>query len=44
MGTVGVLGSLITDLVARAPRMPLPGETLFGEDFTTFLGGKGSIR
>jgi ribokinase len=41
MGTVVVLGSLITDLVARAPRMPLPGEALFGEDFATFLGGKG---
>jgi ribokinase len=41
MGTVVVLGSLITDVVARAPRMPLPGEALFGEDFATFLGGKG---
>lgn len=41
MGTVVVLGSLITDLVARAARMPLPGEALFGEDFSTFLGGKG---
>ena len=41
MGTVVVLGSLITNVVARAPRMPQPGEALFGEDFATFLGGKG---
>ncbi len=41
MGQVIVLGSLITDLVARAPRLPLPGETVLGEEFATFLGGKG---
>jgi len=41
MGTVVVLGSLITDLVARAPRLPLPGEALIGDDFGIFLGGKG---
>jgi ribokinase len=41
MGSIVVLGSLITDLVARAPRMPLPGESLFGDSFGTFLGGKG---
>lgn len=41
MGTVIVLGSLITDLVARAPRLPLPGESLIGDEFGTFLGGKG---
>ena len=41
MGNIVVLGSLITDLVARAPRMPLPGESLFGDSFGTFLGGKG---
>ena len=41
MGTVIVLGSLITDLVARAPRLPYPGESLIGDDFGTFLGGKG---
>src|SRR5258707_11960601 len=31
----------MTDLVARAPRMPLPGESLLGDDFGTFIGGKG---
>ncbi|MBO0783286.1 MAG: ribokinase [Ktedonobacteraceae bacterium] len=41
MGIVVVLGSLITDLVARAPRFPHPGESLIGNDFGTFLGGKG---
>jgi ribokinase len=41
MGTVVVLGSTITDLVARAPRLPIPGEAVIGDDFSTFLGGKG---
>ena len=41
MGTVVVLGSTITNLVARAPRLPIPGEAVIGEDFSTFLGGKG---
>jgi len=41
MGTVIVLGSIITDLVARAPRLPLPGESLIGDEFALFLGGKG---
>src|SRR5260370_14005600 len=41
MGTVVVLGSTITDLVERAQRLPLPGESIIGDDFATFLGGKG---
>lgn len=41
MGTVVVLGSLITDLVARAPRLPHPGESLLGDGFAIFPGGKG---
>jgi ribokinase len=41
MGRVVVLGSLIVDMVARAPRLPGPGETLLGTDFGAFLGGKG---
>jgi len=41
MGIVVVLGSLMTDLVARAPRLPHPGESLIGNDFSTFVGGKG---
>ena len=41
MGRVLVLGSIITDLVARATHLPVPGESLIGSDFGTFLGGKG---
>ncbi|MEO7003528.1 MAG: ribokinase [Ktedonobacterales bacterium] len=41
MGRVIVLGSLMTDLVAYAARLPLAGESLLGEDFGMFLGGKG---
>ena len=40
MATVVVLGGIITDLVARAPRMPHPGESLFGDEFAIFQGGK----
>jgi ribokinase len=38
---VGV-GSLNMDLVVRAPRHPIPGETILGSDFRTFPGGKGA--
>ncbi|MFI5712498.1 ribokinase [Kribbella sp. NPDC051620] len=38
---VCVLGSFMKDLVARAERRPLPGETLHGTGFAEFLGGKG---
>lgn len=37
-----VLGSLNMDLVVRAERVPLHGETMFGESFATFPGGKGA--
>jgi len=40
-GRVAVVGSLNMDLVARAPRLPQPGETLTGSDFMTAAGGKG---
>lgn len=36
-----VIGSLNVDLVVQLDRFPLPGETLHGSDFATFLGGKG---
>src|SRR5215472_4791329 len=39
---VVVVGSINMDLVVRAPRIPLPGETLTGTDFTTTPGGKGA--
>ena len=37
-----VFGSLNMDLVARTPRLPVPGETLLGKDFFTAPGGKGA--
>ena len=40
--TVVVLGGINMDLVATAARMPAPGETLIGEAFLTYPGGKGA--
>lgn len=40
--TVLVFGSINMDLVARTTRLPLPGETLLGQDFFTTAGGKGA--
>ncbi|MGC9359960.1 MAG: ribokinase [Anaerolineae bacterium] len=42
MVDIVVVGSLNMDLVARAPHFPHPGETLTGESFATFAGGKGA--
>ena len=42
MGAVYVVGSINTDLVVRAPRFPAPGETVAGEAFAVFGGGKGA--
>ena len=39
---VVIVGSLNMDLVARAPRLPVPGETLLGRTFSTVPGGKGA--
>jgi ribokinase len=39
---VTVVGSLNMDLVARAPRIPQPGETIIGGDFHNVPGGKGA--
>lgn len=39
---VAVVGSLNTDLVIRAPRLPAVGETVAGGTFATFPGGKGA--
>ena len=38
---VTVVGSLNIDLVSRAPRYPQQGETLIGDAFDIFTGGKG---
>lgn len=37
-----VFGSINMDLVAKVPRLPVPGETLLGHSFTTVPGGKGA--
>lgn len=37
-----VVGSINLDLVATAERIPLAGETLAGQQFHTFFGGKGA--
>ena len=38
---IAVLGSANIDLVVRQPRLPQPGETMFGTGFSTVPGGKG---
>lgn len=42
MKQILVLGSLNIDFVQRVSRMPVPGETLRGEDLATHVGGKGA--
>jgi ribokinase len=37
-----VVGSLVFDFVAKAPRLPRKGETVLGEQFGMFPGGKGA--
>lgn len=39
---ITVVGSSNTDLVAKAPRLPLPGETVIGSKFIIAPGGKGA--
>lgn len=41
MADIVVLGSANMDLVVRQPRLPEPGETMFGSSFATIPGGKG---
>ena len=36
-----VVGSLVTDMVFRVGHRPQPGETLLGQAFNMYLGGKG---
>lgn len=42
MGAILVVGSANYDLVWRSQRLPTPGETLLGDSFATFPGGKGA--
>src|SRR5437762_652615 len=37
-----VVGSLVFDFVAKAARLPRKGETVLGETFGMFPGGKGA--
>ena len=37
-----MVGSAMTDLTLRTPRLPKPGETLLGSSFTEGFGGKGA--
>lgn len=41
-GGVLIVGSITADLTTFSSRLPEPGETLLGEDFTLVLGGKGA--
>jgi len=41
-GKVAVMGSFVVDLMMRAERLPLPGETIKGSGFFIGAGGKGS--
>ena len=40
--SVLVVGSFMTDLVARTNFSPTPGQTVIGNSFGTYLGGKGA--
>src|SRR5690625_7937999 len=37
-----VVGSVTADLTTFSSRLPRPGETFLGDDFTLVLGGKGA--
>ena len=39
---VAVGGSFMMDLVVQCNHLPLGGQTVVGQDFVTFVGGKGS--
>ncbi len=41
MSKICVIGSMSADLTVRIPRFHAPGETITGEDFHTYTGGKG---
>ena len=42
MATVTVIGSINLDIVAKAPRLPAPGETITDAELHSFPGGKGA--
>jgi len=42
MGKIVVIGSSNTDMVVNSSKMPSPGETIMGDEFNVFPGGKGA--
>ena len=42
MSKIVIVGSSNTDMVLKTARFPKPGETIIGEDFFVFQGGKGA--
>jgi len=40
--SIVVVGSSNTDLIIKVPRIPKPGETILGGEFSTAAGGKGA--
>lgn len=40
--SVLVVGSFVTDLVATCKKAPQAGESLIGDTFNVYLGGKGA--
>jgi len=42
MGKIIIIGSSNTDMVIKAPKLPLPGETVMGGKFLMNPGGKGA--
>jgi ribokinase len=42
MGKIVVVGSSNTDMVVNSSKMPAPGETIMGDEFNIFPGGKGA--
>ena len=42
MNSVLVIGSINRDLVVNTGRFPGPGETVLGQSFSTYPGGKGA--
>ena len=42
MAKIIVVGSSNTDMVITTPKIPIPGETIMGNEFTIHPGGKGA--
>src|SRR5271155_3054933 len=42
MALIVVVGSINSDLVVSAPHIPQPGETILGDGFAVYPGGKGA--